>query len=266
METTVTNLMQAAFSGIVTGSVYALIALGYSIIYRTMRMGHFAQGDFYMFGAFVGCQLFTVWKLPVVVVFAGSMLVTSILMLVVERLTYRNLYAGSSMALLMATMGMQYIIQEIVRNIWGSDNMKASNIFPSKVFQVGSLIVTLQDICILSICVILMLALTWFMKNTKTGVAMNAVSMNRKAASLMGVRNNRIITTFGNKAMTAAVMGGFGSLPGAMLGSVILGVVESLSNLYIGTKYRDIVAFVILVIVLFTKPQGLLGKKSTTKV
>lgn len=295
METTVTNLMQAAFSGIVTGSVYALIALGYSIIYRTMRMGHFAQGDFYMFGAFVGCQLFTVWKLPVVVVFAGSMLVTSILMLVVERLTYRNLYAGSSMALLMATMGMQYIIQEIVRNIWGSDNMKASNIFPSKVFQVGSLIVTLQDICILSICVVLMLALTWFMKNTKTGVAMNAVSMNRKAASLMGVRNNRIImvtyvlsacmaaiagtmmgpiysvrytmgTTFGNKAMTAAVMGGFGSLPGAMLGSVILGVVESLSNLYIGTKYRDIVAFVILVIVLFTKPQGLLGKKSTTKV
>lgn len=295
METTVTNLMQAAFSGIVTGSVYALIALGYSIIYRTMRMGHFAQGDFYMFGAFVGCQLFTVWKLPVVVVFAGSMLVTSILMLVVERLTYRNLYAGSSMALLMATMGMQYIIQEIVRNIWGSDNMKASNIFPSKVFQVGSLIVTLQDICILSICVVLMLALTWFMKNTKTGVAMNAVSMNRKAASLMGVRNNLIImvtyvlsacmaaiagtmmgpiysvrytmgTTFGNKAMTAAVMGGFGSLPGAMLGSVILGVVESLSNLYIGTKYRDIVAFVILVIVLFTKPQGLLGKKSTTKV
>lgn len=287
--------MQAAFSGIVTGSVYALIALGYSIIYRTMRMGHFAQGDFYMFGAFVGCQLFTVWKLPVVAAFAGAMLVTSILMLIVERLTYRNLYSGSAMALLMATMGMQYIIQEIVKNIWGADNMKANNIFPSKVFQVGSLIVTLQDICILSICVVLMLALTWFMKNTKTGVAMNAVSMNRKAASLMGVRNNRIImvtyvlsacmaaiagtmmgpiysvrytmgTTFGNKAMTAAVMGGFGSLPGAMLGSIILGVVESLSNLYIGTKYRDIVAFVILVIVLFTKPQGLLGRKSTTKV
>ena len=290
-----TNFIQAVFSGVVQGCVYALIALGYSIIYRTMRMGHFAQGEFYMFGAFVGAQLFTVWQLPVVVAFAGGALLTSILMLAAERLTYRNLYNGSTLALMMATMGMQYVIQEIVRNVWGSDVMRSNNIFPQTQFNVGGIVITLQDTLIILICVVLMLALTWFMKNTKTGIAMNAVSMNRKAAALMGVRTNTIImttyvlaacmaavagvmmgpiysvrysmgTTFGNKAMTAAVMGGFGSLPGAMLGSVILGIVESLGNLYIGTKYRDIITFVILVLVLFTMPQGLLGKKSTTKV
>ena len=283
------TFFQAVFGGLAQGCVYALIALGYSVIYSTLKMGHFAQG------AFVGLTLFTRMKLPVVIAFAGAALFTSILMLVLERLAYRPLYNRPSMSLLMATLGMQYVVQEIVRDIWGSDVVRSDNIFPQKNFSIGGLVITAQNLLIILICAVLMIALTVFMKYSKTGRAMTAVSMNRKAASLMGVRTPTIImatyviaaclaavagvmmgpiysvkysmgTTFGNKAMTAAVMGGFGSLPGAMLGSVLLGIVESLCSLYISTAYKDVFSFVILVIVLFCRPQGILGKKSITKV
>ena len=289
------TFFQAVFGGLAQGCVYALIALGYSVIYSTLKMGHFAQGEFYMVGAFVGLTLFTRMKLPVVIAFAGAALFTSILMLVLERLAYRPLYNRPSMSLLMATLGMQYVVQEIVRDIWGSDVVRSDNIFPQKNFSIGGLVITAQNLLIILICAVLMIALTVFMKYSKTGRAMTAVSMSRKAASLMGVRTPTIImatyviaaclaavagvmmgpiysvkysmgTTFGNKAMTAAVMGGFGSLPGAMLGSVLLGIVESLCSLYISTAYKDVFSFVILVIVLFCRPQGILGKKSITKV
>ena len=289
------TFFQAVFGGLAQGCVYALIALGYSVIYSTLKMGHFAQGEFSMVGAFVGLTLFTRMKLPVVIAFAGAALFTSILMLVLERLAYRPLYNRPSMSLLMATLGMQYVVQEIVRDIWGSDVVRSDNIFPQKNFSIGGLVITAQNLLIILICAVLMIALTVFMKYSKTGRAMTAVSMNRKAASLMGVRTPTIImatyviaaclaavagvmmgpiysvkysmgTTFGNKAMTAAVMGGFGSLPGAMLGSVLLGIVESLCSLYISTAYKDVFSFVILVIVLFCRPQGILGKKSITKV
>ena len=289
------TFFQAVFGGLAQGCVYALIALGYSVIYSTLKMGHFAQGEFYMVGAFVGLTLFTRMKLPVVIAFAGAALFTSILMLVLERLAYRPLYNRPSMSLLMATLGMQYVVQEIVRDIWGSDVVRSDNIFPQKNFSIGGLVITAQNLLIILICAVLMIALTVFMKYSKTGRAMTAVSMNRKAASLMGVRTPTIImatyviaaclaavagvmmgpiysvkysmgTTFGNKAMTAAVMGGFGSLPGAMLGSVLLGIVESLCSLYISTAYKDVGYLVILVIVLFCRPQGILGKKSITKV
>ena len=289
------NFLQAVFGGVVQGCVYALIALGYSVIYSTLKMGHFAQGEFYMVGAFIGCTFFTTLKLPAVLVFVIAALLTSILMLTAERLAYRSLYARPAMALLMATMGMQYIIQEIVRNIWGSDVQRSNNIFPSVSFSVGGVVMTAQNLLIMLICTVMMVSLVFFMKHTKTGIAMSAVSMNRRAASLMGVRTNTIImatyviaaclasiagvmmgpifsvrysmgTTFGNKAMTAAVMGGFGSLPGAMLGSVMLGVTESLCSLYISSAYKDVFSFIILVIVLFARPQGLLGKKSIMKV
>lgn len=290
-----TNFIQSVIGGVVQGSVYALIALGYSVIYSTLKMGHFAQGEFYMLGAFLGMTFFTRMGLPVVIVFAGAALVTSIVMLVVERLAYRPLYNRPAMSLLMATMGMQYVMQELARDVWGSDVMRSNNLFPQRSLEFGGLIITVQNLLIILVCAVLMIMLTLFMKKTKTGVAMSAVAMNRKAASLMGVRTSTIImatyviaaclaavagvmmgpiysvkysmgTTFGNKAMTAAVMGGFGSLPGAMLGSILLGVVESLCSYYISTSYKDVFSFIILVIVLFCRPQGLLGKKSTTKV
>lgn len=289
------TFLQALFSGVAQGAIYALIALGYSVIFSTLKMGHFAQGEFYMLGAFLGMTLASKLGLPAVAVFAGSALITSVVMLVLERVAYRPMYNRPMMGLLIATMGMQFVVQWIARLLWGSDVNRSPELFANESLQVGPIVVTTQNLWILGICATLMIGLTLFMKKTKTGVAMSAVSMNRKAAALMGVKTHTIImatyviaaclaavagvmmgpiytvrfsmgTTVGNKAMTAAVMGGFGSLPGAMLGGVLLGVVETLCGLYISTAYKDAFSFVILVLVLFWRPQGILGKASVTKV
>lgn len=290
---------QALVSSLAVGSAYALVALGYSIIYSTMKMGHFAQGEFYMFGAFVGFSLFVEWKMPIIIAIVGAGIVTSILMLLLERLTYRPLYNRPMMALLITTMGMQYIVQEIARLIWGSEVHRFPSAFGDSAFKVSlfgtEIFLVPQNLWITGICAALMIALAFFMKKTKTGVAMSAVSMNRRAASLMGVRLSTIIAAtyilaaflaatagvlmspiysvgytmggnIGNKAMTAAVMGGFGSLPGAMLGGLLLGVIETLGSVYISSAYKDAFSFVLLLIILFWRPQGILGQAKITKV
>ena len=289
------TFLQAVFGGVAQGAIYALIALGYSVIFRTLQMGHFAQGEFYTLGAFFGMTLAAKLGLPAIMVFTGAALCTSIVMLIVERVAYRPMYNRPGMGLLLATMGMQYIIQWLCRLFWNSDVNRSPRLFSDVAYRVGDVVITSQNLIIIGICAVLMIALSLFMKYTKTGMAMNAVAMNRKAAALMGVKTSTIImstyviaaclaavagcmmgpiysvkfnmgTLVGNKAMTAAVMGGFGSLPGAMLGGVLLGVVETLCGLYISTEYRDAFSFIILVIVLFWRPQGLLGKVKTTKV
>ena len=292
-------LLQAVISGIAQGAVYALIALGYSVIYSTLRMGHFAQGEFYMLGAFIGLTLATKLGLPVVLVFVGAALLTAIVMLILERLAYRPLYSGSPMALLISTMGMQYVVQEIAKLVWGSDVKRFPALFHNKTYYLNvfgdRLAITTQNIFVILICIGLMLVLGLFMKYSKTGMAMRAVAMNRKAASLMGVNSSTIIsatyviaaslaavagvlmgplysvsftmgTATGNKAMTAAVMGGFGSLPGAMLGGLLLGVIETLGSLYISSSYKDVFSFILLIIVLFWRPQGILGQEDVVKV
>ncbi|MGI6004330.1 MAG: branched-chain amino acid ABC transporter permease [Christensenellales bacterium] len=291
--------LQCVISGIAQGVLYALIALGYSIIYSTMKMGHFAQGEFYMFGAFAGFQVGVLWGLPVLVAFFGSIIATVVLMLIVERLAYRPMYKTGGMGLLITTMGMQFVIQTIAKSIWGSDNYKMSTIFDpaGRNYQVlgQTISISPESIWLIVICGTLMVILAFFMTRTKTGIAMNAVSMNRKAAQLMGVKLTNIIaitfilaaalaaiagvlmapkfsvsfamgTITGNKAMIAAVMGGFGSLPGAVLGGIILGVIETLGSFYISSAYKDVFSFAVLIIILFWRPQGLLGQRSITKV
>ena len=287
--------LQAVFSGIAQGAIYALIALGYSVIFRTMQMGHFAQGEFYALGAFFGMALAEKIGPSAVLVFMGAGICTSVVMLIVERLTYRPQYNRPMMGLLLTTMGMQYIVQQLCRQIWGSDVHRSPMLFPNDSFKAGPVIMNTQSLIIICICAVLMVALSLFMKYTKTGMAMNAVAMNRKAASLMGVKTSTIImatyviaaflaaiagcmmgpiytvsysmgSLMGNKAMTAAVMGGFGSLPGAMLGGILLGIVETLCGVYISSAYKDAFSFLILIIVLFWRPQGLLGKAKVTKV
>lgn len=288
-------LAQAVLGGISQGVVYALIALGYSMIYSTLKMGHFAQGEFYMFGAYIGFTIATKIGMNAVLIFAGAALATSILMLVVERITYRPLYKKSILGLLIATMGMQYVIQELVRNIWGSDQHMFPSIFSTDVIRIGNVTISIQNLWTIGVCAALMLLLMLFMKKTKTGIAMSAVSMNRHAAALMGVKTSKIIgvtyiiaaclaaiagvmmgpvynvsysmgSMTGSKAMNAAVMGGFGSLPGAMLGGVLLGLIETLGALYISTPYKDLFSFIVLIVVLFWRPQGILGQKKITKV
>ncbi|MCB7320352.1 branched-chain amino acid ABC transporter permease [Lacrimispora sp. 210928-DFI.3.58] len=291
--------LQALIGGISQGAIYALIALGYSVIYSTLKMGHFAQGEFYMLGAFIGLTLSTRLGLPVVLVFVGAGIITSIVMLGLERITYRPMYNRPRNALLIATLGMQYVVQQIAKIVWGSDVKRFPAMFNNQAIHIPfmgeTLAVSPQNLWTISICSALMIALVIFMKKTKTGIAMSAVSMNRKAASLMGVKITTIITatyiiaaclaavsgvlmgpiysvsfsmgsSMGNRAMTAAVMGGFGSLPGAMLGGILLGVAETMCSLYISTAYKDVFTFIILIIVLFWRPQGILGQAKITKV
>lgn len=288
--------LQAMISGIALGAVYALIALGYSVIFSTLKMGHFAQGEFYMLGALFGLILSTnLVNLPIAFVFLFSGIIVSILMLALEHVAYRPLYNRPTIYLLISTLAMQYIVQFFVRIFWGSEYAIFPELFENKIFNIGTLVITMQNIVVIGICALLIVILTLFMKKTKTGVAMSAVSMNRRAAQMMGVKISTIITatyvisaflaaiagclmgpvynvvyhmggTMGNKAMVAAVMGGFGSLPGAIVGGVLLGVLETLCGLYISATYKEIVSFVVLVVVLMARPQGILGKKSIMKV
>ncbi len=293
--------LQCIISGIAQGAIYSLVALGYSIIYSTMRMGHFAQGDFFMFGAFVGWQIAVQWGVPVFLAIIGAVIGTSILMLIVERVTYRPMYTKGGMGLLISTMGMQYIVQEIVKIIWGTEPKKMPPFFGAEnmvyAFKLFGQEVRIAhaDLMLILICGGLMAVLAIFMKYSKTGIAMNAVAMNRKAAQLMGVKLTTIIATTyilaaalaaiagvlmaprfsvvftigtvtGSKAMTSAVMGGFGSLPGAMLGGVLMGIIETLGSYYISSAYKDLFTFIVLIVVLFWRPQGILGRKSITKV
>lgn len=294
-----TIFIQALIGGIAQGAVYALIALGYSVIYSTLRMGHFAQGDFYMLGAFIGLSLSTKFGLPVAIIFIGAGLLTSIIMLMLERIAYRPMYNRPTIALLISTLGMQYVVQSIAKTIWGPDIRRFPALFNNKAIPIPfgstSITITPQNLWVICICTGLMAAITLFMKKTKIGIAMSAVSMNRKAAALMGVKITTIITatyviaaflaavagvlmgpvysvnfamggSVGTKAMTAAVMGGFGSLPGAMIGGIILGIVETFCSLYISTAYKDVFTFIVLIIVLFWRPHGILGQAGISKV
>ena len=295
-----TIFVQALIGGISQGAIYALIALGYSVIYSTLKMGHFAQGDFYMLGAFIGLTLSTKLGLPAVLVFVGASLLTSLVMLGLERIAYRPMYNRPMNALLIATMGMQYVVQQIAKLIWGSDIKRFPPMFDNQAIHIPfiggeTIAITPQNLWVIGICAALMVCLMLFIKKTKTAIAMSAVSMNLKAASLMGVIITTIITatyviaaclaavagvlmgpvysvsfsmggSMGTKAMTAAVMGGFGSLPGAMLGGILLGVAETLCSLYVSTAYKDVVTFLILLAVLFWRPQGILGQAKITKV
>ena len=291
--------MQCVVSGVAQGAIYGLIALGYSVIFSTMRMGHFAQGDFYMFGAYLAFQALSRWNSSVWIGVALAVVGTSLLMLVTERLVYRPMYTGAGTGLLIATMGMQFIIQEIARVIWGTEVRKIMPFISTGSVTYNlfgmNLVIAIENLVFILVCSILMIILALFMKFTKMGLSMSATSMNRDAAQLMGVKLTTVIATTyimaaslaaisgllmgprfsvtysmgaatGSRAMTAAVLGGFGSMPGAMLGGILLGIIEITGAYYISSAYREVFTFAVLIIVLFWRPQGILGRRSITKV
>jgi len=285
--------------GIAIGAVYALVALGYSVIYSTMQMGHFAQGDFFMIGAQMGWWFLVKAGIPLLMAIVAAVIGTAVLMLIVERITYRPLYSKVGIGLMMSTMGMQYVVQGIAKIIFGYQGVKMPPMFgdDNLVYPLfkGNVALAHTDLMLIIICGTLMIILAVFMKYTKIGVAMSAVSMNRKAAQLMGVKLNTIISTtyimaaalaalagvliaprmsvsysmgisVGGRAMTAAVLGGFGNMPGAMLGGVLMGIIEDVGSFYVSSMYRDAFTFVVLIIILFWRPQGILGRRTITKV
>jgi len=298
------EFLQQLINGITWGSIYALIALGYTMVYGVLRLINFAHGDVYMVGAFVG--FYTVrWLslgqeptiLGVVTVFVFAMVFCAFLGFVIERGAYRPLRKAPRLTALITAIGVSLLLENAGQLIFGPDPKFFPQIIAKKdVISSGGIILTNQQLIVLVVSLFLMASLQLFIQKTKTGKAMRAVSFNRDAASLMGISTDRIISvTFavgsalaaaagilvaltnpkieplmgimpGIKAFVAAVLGGIGNIPGAMLGGMIMGIAEVMVVGYVSSTYRDAIAFAILILILLFKPSGLMGGFTGEKV
>ena len=292
------QILQYLINGISIGSVYAIIALGYTMVYGIAKMLNFAHGDIIMVGAYISFCATNYLGLPAFVSVIAAMAVCTLLGIIIEKLAYMPLRGTPSLAVLITAIGVSYFLQNAAQLIWGAAPKNFTSVVtmsPIKLFD-GGLVITGEAILTVVVSALVMVGLTLFTAKTKTGKAMRAVSENRDAAQLMGINVNRTIsTTFaigsalaavagvllcstvptlqpttgsmpGIRAFTAAVIGGIGSMPGAMLGGVLLGVIETFSKKYISTEFSDAIVFAVLIVILLVKPAGLLGKQVQEKV
>ena len=285
-------------NGISLGSVYAIIALGYSMVYGIAKMLNFAHGDVIMIGAYISFTATQYWGLPPLVSVAIAMLVCTVLGVVIEGLAYRPLRQASSLAVLITAIGMSYFLQNVAQLIWGPNPKSFPSVvaLPSLSLFDGRMMISGETIITVLANIVIMIALTIFTGRTKMGKAMRVVSEDRGAAELMGINVNFTISlTFaigsalaaiagvllcssypalqpttgsmpGIKAFTAAVFGGIGSIPGALIGGLLLGIIEILGKAYVSTELGDAFVFAVLIVVLLVKPTGLLGKPVHEKV
>ena len=291
-----THFIQTLISGLSLGSIYALIALGYTMVYGIAKMLNFAHGDIIMIGAYAGIIAVGQMNLPPLAAVLISILICALLGVLIEFLAYKPLRQAPPLSVLITAIGVSYFLQNLALILFGSQQKAYPTLAVMSHYTIGG--VTVDGISILTLLVtaVIMVVLTFFINKTRLGKAMRAVSEDKAAASLMGISVNGTITlTFaigsalaavasifyglsyvyikpttgampGIKAFTAAVFGGIGSVPGAMLGGILLGVIEQLSKTYISTLWSDAIVFGVLVLVLVVKPTGLLGKTMNEKV
>ena len=293
------SFVQFLINGLSLGSVYAIIALGYTMVYGIAKMLNFAHGDVIMIGAYTVLTLLTGAGVnPYLAVLIG-MVACTVLGITIEKIAYKPLRnASSSLAVLITAIGVSYLLQNTALLIFGADTKSFVNIItlPSVALAEGELVLTGTTIITIIACIVIMVGLTLFVNKTKPGRAMKAVSEDRGAAQLMGVNVNATISlTFaigsglaaiagvllcsaypsltpytgampGIKAFVAAVFGGIGSIPGAMVGGILLGIIEILGKAYISSQVADAIVFAVLIVVLLVKPTGLFGKNIQEKV
>ena len=279
-------------NGISLGSVYAIIALGYTMVYGIAKMLNFAHGDVIMIGGYAAFCTATYWNWPPALAVLFAIVVCTLLGIIIEKLAYKPLREATSLAVLITAIGVSYFLQNAALLIWTSNPKSFPNFFVNLApIKIGESQISIASLVTILANILIMLVLTWFTAKTKLGKAMRAVSEDKGAAQLMGINVNRTISlTFaigsglaaiagvllcssypnlvpttgampGIKAFTAAVFGGIGSIPGAMIGGILLGIIEIFSKAYISTQLSDAIVFAVLIIVLIVKPTGLLGKQ-----
>ena len=292
------SFLSYLINGISLGSVYAIIALGYTMVYGIARMLNFAHGDIIMVGGFTVFTIVTTMGGSPVVGILASVVVCTVLGVTIERVAYRPLRDASPLAVLITAIGVSYLLQNVALLIFGSNARQFTSVItvPALKLAGGKLSVSSVTIVTILSCIVIMAALMTFINKTKMGQAMLAVSEDRGAATLMGINVNRTISvTFaigsalaavagvllcsaypslspytgsmpGIKAFVAAVFVGIGSIPGAFIGGILLGIIENLAKAYISSQLSDAIVFSVLIIVLLVRPTGILGKKMTEKV
>ncbi|MEC0237823.1 branched-chain amino acid ABC transporter permease [Paenibacillus kribbensis] len=288
--------LQQLANGLTMGVIYALIALGYTMVYGILKIVNFAHGDIYMFGSFFGLFLVKTLHMPLLSAFIVAALATAALGMIIERVAYRPLRTADRIVPLISALGVSTFLTSFVQKVWGTEMHPFPTTFGSKTWTIGNLAFSEIQILILVLSFALMIALQLFVTRTKTGIAMRATSMSLTNAALMGINTNHMISVafaigsalaacagimvgiyynavyptmgymVGISAFTAAVLGGIGSIPGAVLGGILLGVIENLGGAYISTQYQSVISFSILIIVLMIKPTGIFGKKEINKV
>ncbi len=312
-----TLFLQELVSGITTGAIYALIALGYTMVYGIIELINFAHGDIFMIGTFVCASIFAAFGITLssaaptglalvgvlLVSLLGAMLICAVLGVVIERFAYRPLRNAPRLAPLISAIGVSLILEDVAKLWKGINYITVPQIVPQKFYYIGPVYITNVNILVIVVAVVLMIALQWLVTRTRTGRAMRAVAQDREAAALMGVNVNRIIAitffigaalagaaglvwdlqygttifylgfTLGLFAFTAAVLGGIGNLVGAMLGGVLIGVIEALASLipdsvlpHGGTPWHEAIIFIVLILILVFRPSGLLGQQTPEKV
>ncbi len=296
------TFLQQLMNGLSLGSIYALIALGYTMVYGVLRLINFAHGDVYMVGAYAGYYLSRRLQarepsvVSALLVMFGAMLTCAVLGVLIERFAYRPVRRASRLTLLITAIGVSLFIENAAQLIFGPDPKFFPSLAPHRDFLVAGVRVTSEQLTVIVVSFLLMIGLRFFILKTRTGKAMRAVSYNLDAAKLMGISTDRIIGTtfalgsalaaaagvligmqipkidplmgilYGLKAFVAAVLGGIGNVPGAVLGGMLIGTSEVMVVGYLSSTYRDAIAFAILILVLLIRPQGILGRVQREKV
>lgn len=292
--------VQQLINGLSLGAIYALIALGYTMVYGVLRFINFAHSDVFMIGAFAGYYLGR--TLPAasfgggLLVLLGAMVICAVLGVIIEKLAYRPLRGRSTLTVLITAIGVSLLLQNAGQLIFGANPKSFPKLFPQHNFNFGGLVLSSDQIAVFAVTIVILAGLHHIVMKTRIGTAMRALSFNPTAASLVGINNSMVISfTFalgsslaaaggilyainypsidplmgtlpGMKAFVAAVLGGIGNIPGAALGGVLLGLIETLVVACGGSTYRDAVAFAVLILILLLRPAGLLGKSQTEKV